>query len=135
MEVVRTLDGVEWINDSKATNVDSSVVALRAFQGGVWLIAGGLGKGAPYAPMVETSRGKVRAVLTIGQDAPAIEAAYRGQADVVSCGTLERAVEEARRRAGRGDVVLLSPACASYDQFKNFEDRGDTFKRLVGALT
>ncbi|HEY8210283.1 MAG TPA: UDP-N-acetylmuramoyl-L-alanine--D-glutamate ligase [Myxococcaceae bacterium] len=135
MEVARTLDGVEWINDSKATNVDSSVVALRAFPGGVWLIAGGLGKGAPYAPMVELSRGKVRAVLTIGQDAPAIEAAYRGQVDVVPCGTLENAVAEARRRAGRGDVVLLSPACASYDQFKNFEDRGDTFKRLVGALT
>src|SRR6185436_11199955 len=98
MEVVRTLDGVEWINDSKATNVDSSVVALRAFEGGVWLIAGGLGKGAPYAPMVELSRGKVRAVLTIGQDAPAIEAAYRKGFVVVPCGTLESAVAEARRR-------------------------------------
>jgi len=135
LEVARALDGVEWINDSKATNVDSAVVALRAFQGGVWLIAGGLGKGAPYAPLVEASRGKLRAVLTIGQDAPAIEAAYRGEAEVVPCGTLGRAVAEARRRARSGEVVLLSPACASYDQFKNFEDRGDTFKRLVGELT
>jgi len=135
MEVVRTLDGVEWINDSKATNVDSSVVALRAFKGGVLLIAGGQGKGAPYAPMVEASRGKVRAVLTIGQDAPAIEAAYRKGFVVMSCGTLENAVAEAHRRGRPGDVVLLSPACASYDQFRNFEDRGDTFKRLVGALT
>ncbi len=134
LESVRVLDGVEWINDSKATNVDSTLVALKTFAGGLWLIAGGKGKGAPYAPMVEASRGKVRGVLTIGEDAETIAAAYRGAAEVHACGTLEAAVQKARGLAKSGDVVLLSPACASYDQFKNFEDRGDTFKRLVRAL-
>jgi UDP-N-acetylmuramoylalanine--D-glutamate ligase len=135
LEYVRTLDGVEWINDSKATNVDSTLVALRAFPNGrLWLIAGGKGKGAPYAPMVEASIGRVLGVLTIGQDAPAIEEAYRGRIDVHPCGTLEQALRRARELAMEGDVVLLSPACASYDQFKNFEDRGETFKRLVRAL-
>ncbi|MHB8872672.1 MAG: UDP-N-acetylmuramoyl-L-alanine--D-glutamate ligase [Myxococcaceae bacterium] len=134
LELARTLDGVEWVNDSKATNVDSTLVALKAFPGGLWVIAGGKGKGAPYLPMVEASRGRVKGVLTIGQDAPAIEAAYLGVAQVHPCGTLDRAIALARELAKAGEVVLLSPACASYDQFKNFEDRGDTFKRLVRAL-
>jgi UDP-N-acetylmuramoylalanine--D-glutamate ligase len=134
IESVRMLDGVEWVNDSKATNVDSSLVALRAFERGVWLIAGGKGKGAPYAPMVEASRGKVSGVLTIGQDAPAIAKAYDGVVPVHACETLANAITRARSLAKSGDVVLLSPACASYDQFKNFEDRGDTFKLLVRGL-
>lgn len=134
MESVRVLDGVEWVNDSKATNVDSVLVALRAFPGNLFLIAGGKGKGAPYQPMVEASRGKVKGVLTIGQDADSIAAAYQGQAPVHACGTLEQAVTRARELAKAGDVVLLSPACASYDQFQNFEHRGETFKRLVRAL-
>ena len=134
LELVRELGGVEWINDSKATNVDSSLVAMKALPGGVWLIAGGKGKGAPYQPLVDAARGKVRGVLTIGQDAPAIEKAFAGSFAVVPCGTLEKAVEAARERAKAGEVVLLSPACASYDQFKNFEHRGDSFKALVLAL-
>jgi UDP-N-acetylmuramoylalanine--D-glutamate ligase len=134
LESVRVLDGVEWVNDSKATNVDSVLVALRAFKGDLWLIAGGKGKGAPYAPMVDEGRGKVKGVLTIGQDAETLAKAYAGQAPVHACGTLAAAVAKAREVAKAGDTVLLSPACASYDQFKNFEDRGDTFKRLVGAL-
>jgi UDP-N-acetylmuramoylalanine--D-glutamate ligase len=116
MESVRVLDGV------------------AAFERGVWLIAGGKGKGAPYAPMVEASRGRVRGVLTIGKDAPAIEEAYRGGVDLYPCGTLAEAVRRCRELAKEGDVVLLSPACASYDQFKNFEDRGDQFKALVRGL-
>ena len=131
--MVSELDGVEWINDSKATNVDSSLVALKALGGPIVLIAGGKGKGAPYEPMVQASKGKVKAVLTLGQDAPTIAAAYRGF-EVIACGTLENAVGKAQALAGRGDTVLLSPACASYDQFDNFEHRGDTFKRLVRAL-
>ncbi len=134
LESVRLLDGVEWVNDSKATNVDSVLVALRAFPGNLLLIAGGKGKGAPYQPMVEEGRGKVKMVLTIGKDAETIAAAYQGAAPVHSCGTLDVAVRRARELAKAGDTVLLSPACASYDQFKNFEDRGDTFKRLVKAL-
>ncbi|AGC47469.1 UDP-N-acetylmuramoylalanine--D-glutamate ligase [Myxococcus stipitatus DSM 14675] len=134
LESVRVLDGVEWVNDSKATNVDSVLVALRAFRSGLWLIAGGKGKGAPYAPMVEEGLGKVKGVLTIGADADVLAQAYAGRAQVHACGTLAVAVEKARELAKAGETVLLSPACASYDQFKNFEDRGDTFKRLVGAL-
>ncbi|ADO74021.1 UDP-N-acetylmuramoyl-L-alanine--D-glutamate ligase [Stigmatella aurantiaca] len=134
LESVRVLDGVEWVNDSKATNVDSVLVALRAFAGNLLLIAGGKGKGAPYQPMVDEGRGKVKAVLTIGQDAELLAAAYREAAPVHACGTLEVAVRRARELAKGGDTVLLSPACASYDQFKNFEDRGETFKRLVKAL-
>lgn len=134
LEFVRELNGVEWINDSKATNVDSSLVALKALKGGIWLIAGGKGKGAPYAPMVEASKGKVKGVLTVGADAPAITAAYAGFR-IEACGTIEAAVTKARALASKGDIVLLSPACASYDQFNNFEHRGDTFKALVKGLS
>jgi UDP-N-acetylmuramoylalanine--D-glutamate ligase len=83
--------------------------------------------------MVEASKGKVAGLLTIGQDAPTITAAYGGF-DTHSCTTLATAIETARTLAKRGDTVLLSPACASYDQFDNFEHRGDTFKKLVRAL-
>jgi UDP-N-acetylmuramoylalanine--D-glutamate ligase len=137
LELVRTLDGVEWVNDSKATNVDSAVVALQALRGQkIWLIAGGKGKGAPYAPLVEQARHGVKGVLTVGADAPKIEQAFAssGSVPVLSCETLERAIAEARTRAVTGDAVLLSPACSSFDQFKNFEDRGQTFRRLVEAL-
>ncbi|MEW6434927.1 MAG: UDP-N-acetylmuramoyl-L-alanine--D-glutamate ligase [Myxococcota bacterium] len=134
LEYVREVDGVEYVNDSKATNVDSALVALRAFSGNVWLIAGGKGKGAPYAPLVQAARGVVKGVFTIGQDAPALAEAFAGVCPVQPCGTLDVAVKEARQRAARGDVVLLSPACASYDQFQHFEHRGDTFKDLVRAL-
>ncbi len=126
--------GVEFVNDSKATNVDSTLVALKAFEKNVWLIAGGRGKGAPYGPMVELSRGRVKGVLTIGEDAPALAEAYAGAVEVVACGDLASAIAVAHRRASPGDVVLLSPACASYDQFKNFEERGERFKALVRVL-
>jgi len=134
LEWVRTLDGVEWINDSKATNVDSSMVALAALPGPIWLIAGGRGKGAPYRPMVDASEGKVKGVLTIGEDAAKIEAAFRDRYAVYPCANLEQAVRQGRTSARSGDTVLLSPACASYDQFKNFEERGEIFKSLVRAL-
>ncbi len=134
IESAGAVNGVEYINDSKATNVDSTLVALKAFEKGVWLIAGGRGKGAPYGPMVELSKGRVKAVLTLGEDAPKIAEAYRGAVDVIDCGDLASAVAQAQRRAAPGDVVLLSPACASYDQFKSFEERGERFKALVRAL-
>jgi UDP-N-acetylmuramoylalanine--D-glutamate ligase len=134
LELVRELDGVEYVNDSKATNVDSALVALKAFPGNVWLIAGGKGKGASYAPLVEAARGVVKGVLTIGQDAPVIAEAFAGVCPVHDCRTLEAAVRQARTLATKGDVVLLSPACASYDQFQHFEHRGDTFKTLVREL-
>lgn len=134
MESARTVSGVEWVNDSKATNVESTLVALAAFEKRVWLILGGKGKGAPYEPLVHASLGKVEGVLTVGKDAPTIEAAFRGHCPVHSCGTLAGAVAKAHSLATSGDTVLLSPACASLDQFKSFEERGDLFKRLVGEL-
>jgi UDP-N-acetylmuramoylalanine--D-glutamate ligase len=136
LESIRVLDGVEWVNDSKATNVDAAVVAVQAFPKGsrLFLLAGGKGKGASYAPLRQAAGGKVAAVLTLGQDGPLIEQEFSTEYTVHACGTLERAVARARELARPGDVVLLSPACASFDQFLNFEDRGDTFRRLVQAL-
>jgi UDP-N-acetylmuramoylalanine--D-glutamate ligase len=134
LEFVRELDGVEWINDSKATNVDSSLVALAALKGPIWLIAGGKGKGAPYEPLVTAARGKVAGVLTVGNDAPTIAKAFGGIFTIHPCETIANAIQQARKLAKPGDTVLLSPACASYDQFDNFEHRGNTFKDLVNKL-
>jgi len=135
LEPVRVLDGVEWINDSKATNVDSVEKSLTAFPGNVHIIMGGRGKGAPYAPLRELMRGRVKTIFTIGEDAPAIASELSGVAEIEPCAALGPAVRRARERARPGDVVLLSPACASYDQFRNFEDRGDQFKALVRGLS
>jgi UDP-N-acetylmuramoylalanine--D-glutamate ligase len=137
LESVRVLDGVEWVNDSKATNVDAVLTALAAFPPGqrLWLIAGGKGKGAPYAPLVQAAVGKVAGLLTVGQDGPLLQREFAAVCPVHSCETLERAVARGRELARPGEVVLLSPACASYDQFRNFEHRGEVFKELVGALS
>ena len=135
LEPVRVLDGVEWINDSKATNVDSVEKSLGAFERNVHIIMGGRGKGAPYAPLRELMRGRVKTILTIGEDAQAIAAQLGDVAELIACETIATAVRRARERARSGDVVLLSPACASYDQFRNFEDRGEQFKALVRGLT
>jgi UDP-N-acetylmuramoylalanine--D-glutamate ligase len=137
LELVSDRGGVEWINDSKATNVDSTSVGLAAFPAGkarVVLILGGRGKQAPYAPLRPLFEGRVKALLTIGEDAPAIERELGGVAATESCGTLAVAVTRAAALAAPGDVVLLSPACASYDQFKSYEERGERFRQLVGAL-
>ena len=135
LEPVRTLDGVEWVNDSKGTNVDSVEKSLSAFDGGVLLIMGGRGKGAPYRPLRALFPGRVRALLTIGEDAPRIAEELGDLAPVTACGDLRTAVAQARKLARAGDAVLLSPACASYDQFRNFEDRGEQFKALVRGLS
>jgi UDP-N-acetylmuramoylalanine--D-glutamate ligase len=134
LERVRELDGVEWINDSKATNVDSSLVALKALKGGIWLIAGGKGKGAPYQPLVDAARGKLAGVLTIGKDAPNIEAAFKGSAPIHPCATLDAAIAKARALAKAGDTVLLSPACASFDMFRDYAHRGGEFAAAVHRL-
>jgi len=134
LEPVRVLDGVEWINDSKATNVDSVEKSLSAFDHDVHIIMGGRGKGAPYAPLRERMQGRVKTIFTIGEDAATIAAELEGVAPIEPCSVLATAVRRARERARAGDVVLLSPACASYDQFRNFEDRGDQFKALVRGL-
>jgi len=137
LELVRDRGGVEWINDSKATNVDSASVALAAFAPSgprIVLIMGGRGKKAPYAPLRDLFPGRVKALLTVGEDAPALERELADLAPVEGCGTLADAVARAAAQVVPGDVVLLSPACASYDQFRDYEERGDTFRRLVEAL-
>lgn len=134
LEPVRVLDGVEWINDSKATNVDSVEKSLSAFERGVVIILGGRGKGSPYAPLRELLKERAKAILAIGEDAEKIAAELSDAAPLTTCGDLATAVAKARELARSGDTVLLSPACASYDQFKNFEDRGDQFKALVRRL-
>lgn len=135
IEPVRMLKGVSFVNDSKATNVDSTLVALKALGGrrNIWLILGGLDKGSPYAPLLPYIRSSVRRVLTIGSAAPRIEKELAG-CPLTACGDMAAAVSEAFRNGEKGDIALLSPACASFDQFKDYEDRGRKFKALVRKL-
>jgi UDP-N-acetylmuramoylalanine--D-glutamate ligase len=131
LEEVAEVGGVLYVNDSKATNVASALVALRCFEPGtIHLILGGQGKDQDFAPLREEAAARARAVYLIGEDAPSIERALGGL-EPLRCGTLARAVDAARAAARRGEVVLLSPACASYDQFRDFEARGDEFRRLA----
>lgn len=134
LETVGVVDGVAYINDSKATNVESTGVALEAFDRPLIVILGGRHKGSPYAPLREALRARARAVLAIGEAAPRIVADLGEEVEVSVVETLDRAVEEAHQRAESGDVVLLSPACSSYDQFPSFEHRGERFRDLVAGL-
>jgi UDP-N-acetylmuramoylalanine--D-glutamate ligase len=140
LQEVGRRDGVFYVNDSKATNVASTLVALRAFpNGGVHLIAGGQGKGQDFAALGSAVSASCRAVYLIGEDAPRIAQALRGAAPrgvevpLRECGDLERAVAAASAAARAGEVVLLSPACASFDQFSDFEARGERFVALVSG--
>jgi UDP-N-acetylmuramoylalanine--D-glutamate ligase len=134
LEFVRELDGVAWYNDSKATNVDATLKALAAFEGGLWVILGGKDKNSDYHPLAAVLKEKAREVLLIGAAADKIEEQLRGDVPTVKCETLERAIRHARASARSGETVLLAPACASFDQFENFEHRGREFKRLVYEL-
>jgi UDP-N-acetylmuramoylalanine--D-glutamate ligase len=137
LELVAERGGVEWVNDSKATNVDSTSVGLAAFPPlapRVVLIMGGRGKGAPYAPLRPLFGGRVKALLTIGEDAPRVEAELGDLCPTAPCGTLAEAVRRAAGLAGPGEVVLLSPACASFDQYRSYEERGEAFRRHVAEL-
>jgi UDP-N-acetylmuramoylalanine--D-glutamate ligase len=134
LEFVREMRGVVWYNDSKATNVDATLKAIAAFPGSLWVILGGKDKDTDYSPLRPPLKEKAHAALLIGAAAAKIEDQLRGSVELVSCGTLAGAIEEAQRRARAGDIVLLAPACASFDQFDNFEHRGREFKRLVKEL-
>jgi UDP-N-acetylmuramoylalanine--D-glutamate ligase len=132
-EVVR-VGGVLYVDDSKATNVASAVVGIRSFAGGVHAILGGRGKHEDYAPLAAAVAERCAAVYLIGEEAGRLRAGLeRAGVPLHDCGDLERAVAAARAAAHDGDVVLLSPACASYDQYRSFEERGDHFKGLVAA--
>lgn len=134
LEFVRTVNGVDYFNDSKATNVDAALKALDAFSGKLWVILGGKDKGSAYAPLASPLREKARGALLIGAASAKIAAALDGAVELIDAGTIDRAVSEASRRAEPGDTVLLAPACASFDQFTSYEHRGRTFKELVGKL-
>ena len=134
LEFVRELRGVRWYNDSKATNVDATLKALAAFDGGLWVVLGGKDKDSDYRPLGIPLAAKARRILLIGAAASKIEAQLAGACRISQCGDLEHAIAEARLHAEPGDTVLLAPACASFDQFENFEHRGREFKRLVNSL-
>jgi UDP-N-acetylmuramoylalanine--D-glutamate ligase len=134
IEFVREIDGVKWYNDSKATNVDATLKAIAAFDGGLWIILGGKDKNSDYAPLASALAPKARAALLIGAAAEKIAGQLRGAVPLIACGTIDRAIAEARAHATSGDTVLLAPACASFDQFENYEHRGRVFKKLVGEI-
>ena len=132
LERIAVIDGVAWVNDSKATNVASAIVGLRAFPGGVHLIAGGRGKQQDFSPLAPLVAERCRAVYLIGEAAGDLgDALANTGVPAADVGDLERAVAQARAAARDGDVVLLSPACASFDQYRDFEARGDRFRALV----
>jgi UDP-N-acetylmuramoylalanine--D-glutamate ligase len=131
LEYVTTLNGVEFYNDSKATNVDATAKAIASFSTGIHLILGGKDKNSDYTTLSQLLRERVRAVYTIGSAAAKIESQLRGVISIHSCETLDKAVSAAASAARPGEVVLLAPACSSFDQFESYEHRGRVFKELV----
>jgi UDP-N-acetylmuramoylalanine--D-glutamate ligase len=135
MVLVRECDGVQWINDSKGTNVDATLRSLESFApASVWLILGGKDKAGEFERMRELVREKARGVITIGAAAGRIAEALEGVTTIVPARDMERAVAYAAEHARSGETVLLSPACASFDQYRNFEHRGEHFEELVRKL-
>jgi len=131
LEFVAEIGGVEFFNDSKATNVDAALKAIEAFPGPLIVILGGKDKGSPYTPLVEPLRRRARMAVLIGAAADRIAADLGEAVPYVHAGTLDRAVQLAMSGAQTGDTVLLAPACSSFDQFENYEHRGRAFKDLV----
>lgn len=135
MEVVGRIGGVTWINDSKGTNVGATAMSLMSAEGGVWLIAGGTDKGTDLAPMLGPARDRVRGMFLIGEAADRFARFFEGEVAVERTGTLGEAVRRAANLAREGETVLLSPACSSFDQFRDFEHRGDIFREMVQELS
>ena len=134
LEFVREIEGVDFYNNSKATSVDATAKSLEAFERGVHLIMGGKDKGAPYAPLLPLIKDRVREIVLIGAAAPVIEQQLAGSTEILHAGDLATAVREAFVRSRPGDTVLLAPACSSFDQFQDYEERGRVFKELVKDL-
>src|SRR5262249_53798826 len=137
LEEVAEIDGVRFYNDSKATSVDATIKALEAFAedaGMIVLILGGRGKKAPYAPLAELVRERVRKMILIGEEAPTIEKELGDAAPFEHATTMVDAIQRGFAAAPRGDIVLLAPACASFDMFESFEHRGRVFKDAVSSL-
>jgi UDP-N-acetylmuramoylalanine--D-glutamate ligase len=134
LEFVARVAGADYYNDSKATNVDATIKALESFPGNVHLILGGKDKDSDYSVLQDLLRERVKRVYTIGAAAAKIEAQIQGATEIVHAETLEKAVRLASEGAAAGDVVLLAPACASFDQFQSYEHRGRVFKETVHSL-
>lgn len=134
LEYVGTVKGVEYYDDSKATNVDATIKALESFPANVHLILGGKDKGSDYTVLNDLLRRRVKRVYTIGAAAEKIESHVQGAAEIVHAETLENAVRRASAVAQPGDIVLLAPACASFDQFQSYHHRGQVFKEVVKNL-
>ena len=134
LEYVATIRGVEYYNDSKATNVDATIKALESFPANIHIILGGKDKGSDYSVFKDLLRRRVKKVYTIGAAAEKIESQIGDSAEIVHAETLDAAVKRIASTAAAGDIVLLAPACASFDQFQNYEGRGRVFKQLVQAL-
>ena len=135
LEHVATVRGVEYYNDSKATNVDATIKALESFPANIHLILGGKDKGSDYTVLNDLIRQRVMRVYTIGAAGAKIEGQIGGAAEIDHAETLETAVKHAAEAARPGDIILLAPACASFDQFRNYEHRGKVFKEIVNALS
>jgi UDP-N-acetylmuramoylalanine--D-glutamate ligase len=133
LEFVASIHGVDYYNDSKATNVDATAKAIASFPGNIHLILGGKDKNSDYTQLNALLRARVKAVYTIGSAAEKIEGQIAGVTSIIHAGTLEAAVDQAAGQAVAGDVVLLAPACSSFDQFENYEERGRVFKQTVMA--
>ena len=134
LEFVRELNNVRYYNDSKATNVDSVWYALRAFKEPIVLLLGGRDKGNDYSRLATLVKKQVKAIVAIGESADKVEQAFHGMSTITKAESMDEAVSTAHSLAQSGDVVLLSPACASFDWFKNYEQRGQVFKELVKNL-
>jgi UDP-N-acetylmuramoylalanine--D-glutamate ligase len=134
LEFVRRVGGIDFYNDSKATSVDATLKAVDAFPGGLWVILGGKDKGLDYSVLREPLAARAHAVLLIGAATAKIAGALEGAVPLVESGTLEAAVAHAFAHGHPGDTVLLAPACASFDQFRSYEHRGEVFKQIVNAL-
>jgi UDP-N-acetylmuramoylalanine--D-glutamate ligase len=133
-EWVGDISGVRYIDDSKGTNVGATLAAVEGLAGPLLMIAGGDGKGQDFTPLAAAFRGKVRHAVLIGKDAPAIESALQGVCTIERAASLPAAVSAAAGAARPGDTVLLSPACASLDMFRDYAHRGDVFAAAVRAL-
>jgi len=134
LEIVRERRGVRFVNDSKGTNVDATLKALESIDQPIWLIAGGRDKGGDFSRLAQAVSRRVTRVILIGEAAPLLRQAWEGVATMTEAATLRDAVDLAAQGATQGDVVLLSPACASFDMFADYQDRGRQFKALVHAL-
>ena len=134
LEFVAEVLGVQYYNDSKATNVDAAVKAVEAFPGKLIVILGGRDKGSPYTPLRDLLRERAKGVLLIGESAEKIAAELNDAVPIAQAGTIQRAMQLAAEQAQAGDTVLLAPACSSFDQFENYEHRGRVFKQLVAKL-